>query len=178
MSLGGTKLIPQRQAGAYKAYTDHNHHTMENNVLNNIVKILAILLIGLSTKVSAGEVLVFGRAVHIESALLRETRDYHVYLPASYGNTDNAFPVIYQLDGDVHRLKAFSGVLEGLSTETLGNQVLQAIVVAIPIPIALETYRQRSYRNGNLRNESQTVLSNLVVQIFSRRFCKMNFFRQ
>lgn len=111
---------------------------MENNVLNNIVKILAVLLIGLSTKVSAEEVLVFGRTLHIESALLKETRDYHVYLPASYENSDNVFPVVYLLDGDVHRLKAFSGVLEGLSTETLGNQVLQAIVVAIP-----NTHRSR-----------------------------------
>lgn len=55
-----------------------------------------------------------------------------VYLPPSYNINEGIYPVIYLLDGDIHRFKGFVGVLESLSTETLGNQVQEAIVISIP----------------------------------------------
>ncbi|WP_319016989.1 alpha/beta hydrolase [Pseudoalteromonas maricaloris] len=63
---------------------------------------------------------------------MEEERPYMVYLPPSYNTNSKSYPVIYLLDGDVHRFKGFVGVLESLSTETLGNQVQEAIVIAIP----------------------------------------------
>tara|TARA_B100002019_G_scaffold279652_1_gene281757 strand:- start:467 stop:1201 length:735 start_codon:yes stop_codon:yes gene_type:complete len=63
---------------------------------------------------------------------MEEERPFMVYLPPSYDTTSDSYPVIYLLDGDVHRFKGFVGVLESLSTETLGNQVREAIVIAIP----------------------------------------------
>jgi len=63
---------------------------------------------------------------------MEEKRPYMVYLPPSYNAVEESYPVIYLLDGDVHRFKGFVGVLESLSTDTLGNQVQEAIVIAIP----------------------------------------------
>tara|TARA_Y100000739_G_C20543798_1_gene434884 strand:+ start:362 stop:1096 length:735 start_codon:yes stop_codon:yes gene_type:complete len=63
---------------------------------------------------------------------MAENRPYMVYLPPSYEKSENTYPVIYLLDGDIHRFKGFVGVLESLSTETLENQVQEAIVIAIP----------------------------------------------
>ena len=63
---------------------------------------------------------------------MKEQRNYSVYLPPSYNNSDKSYPVIYVLDGDLHRLRAVSGIVEALSTETLENQVNESIIVAIP----------------------------------------------
>lgn len=64
---------------------------------------------------------------------MEEKREFHVYLPPSYAeNSVTRYPVVYLLDGDIHRLKAVSGILEGLSSDTLEKQTLEAIVVAIP----------------------------------------------
>lgn len=86
----------------------------------------------LATKVFAAEVIELGISNSIESKVLTETRPYHVYLPPSYQSSDNSYPVIYLLDGDINRFKGFVGAVEALSTPTLENQVQQAIVVAIP----------------------------------------------
>ncbi|GAA0854086.1 alpha/beta hydrolase [Aliiglaciecola litoralis] len=80
----------------------------------------------------ASESIELGIASSVESAILNENRPYMVYLPPAYHASENTFPVIYLLDGDVHRFKGLVGVLESLSTETLGSQVQQAIVIAIP----------------------------------------------
>ena len=69
----------------------------------------------------------------IYSSALEEQRDYFVYLPPSYRDSEQKFPVLYVLDGDIHRWKSISGVVEGLSTETLEQQIQQAIVVSIPL---------------------------------------------
>ena len=64
---------------------------------------------------------------------MKEARTYHVYLPPSYHlEKTRRFPVLYVLDGDIHRMKAIAGMLEGLSTETLDTQIHEAIIVAIP----------------------------------------------
>jgi len=92
----------------------------------------AFLLLFCLSSVFASEKINLGIATSLESKILKEDRPYMVYLPPSYHTNENNFPVIYLLDGDVHRFKGFVGVLESLSTETLGNQVQEAIVIAIP----------------------------------------------
>lgn len=98
-----------------------------------IKTVTLLLLFWLVSGVShAGQSLPFATQQRLHSEVLGEDRTYFVYLPPSYEESDRRYPVIYVLDGDVHRLKAVAGMLEGLSTETLGRQVTEAIVVAIP----------------------------------------------
>jgi len=68
----------------------------------------------------------------IDSKVMNEQRKFAVYLPPSYETTKVSYPVIYVLDGDWHRLKAVSGIVEALSTDTLENQINESIIVAIP----------------------------------------------
>ena len=96
-------------------------------------KLVAAFLILLFTlPVFADDSISLGTTKSLESKIMAENRPYMVYLPPSYGTSENTYPVIYLLDGDIHRFKGFVGVLESLSTETLGNQVQEAIVIAIP----------------------------------------------
>ncbi|WP_282145347.1 alpha/beta hydrolase [Alteromonas stellipolaris] len=96
-------------------------------------KLVAAFLILLFTlPVFADDSISLGTSKSLESKIMAENRPYMVYLPPSYGTSENTYPVIYLLDGDIHRFKGFVGVLESLSTETLGNQVQEAIVIAIP----------------------------------------------
>ncbi len=97
---------------------------------------LTICLLILTAWSHAAEMINFGFKDSLASAVLKEDRAFYVHLPSSYGeskaNKNVAYPVIYLLDGDVHRWKAFVGVLEGLSHATLEKQVQESIVVAIP----------------------------------------------
>ncbi len=96
---------------------------------------IALLLLLLTLQVAplqAAAELSFGVKQQIASRALQEDRRFYVYLPPSYSQNNTAYPLIILLDGDVHRWKAFAGMLEGLSTETLERQVKQAIVVAVP----------------------------------------------
>ena len=92
----------------------------------------AFFLFMFITNAFASSPVQLGASDSISSAILKEKRPYMVYLPPSYETSDRNYPVIYLLDGDVHRFKGFVGVLEALSTGTLENQVEQAIVIAIP----------------------------------------------
>ncbi|MDO6474999.1 alpha/beta hydrolase-fold protein [Alteromonas sp. 1_MG-2023] len=76
--------------------------------------------------------------ISVHSTILQEIRNVHIYLPPDYEGSDSLFPVIYVTDGDIHRLRAIAGVVEGLSTATLENQMRQAVIVAIP-----NTHRSR-----------------------------------
>lgn len=74
-----------------------------------------------------------GQSFTFSSKIMEEERQFHVYLPPSYSDASApSFPVIYILDGDVHRLKAVVGIVEGLSTETLERQIKETIIIAIP----------------------------------------------
>ena len=88
------------------------------------------LLIALDT--CASDLVVLGKSASLESKIMGETRPFMIYLPPSYETSENTFPVIYLLDGDVHRFKGFVGVLESLSSETLEKQVQESIVISIP----------------------------------------------
>lgn len=80
----------------------------------------------------AEDSITLGSLIKFKSSVMEEQRSFMVYLPPTYSENQNIFPVIYLLDGDIHRFKGFVGVLDALSTGTLGNQVQQAIVIAIP----------------------------------------------
>ena len=67
----------------------------------------------------AGDSIFLGSSTFLGSEIMGEDRPFMVYLPPSYSVSENIYPVIYLLDGDIHRFKGFVGVLESLSTETL-----------------------------------------------------------
>ncbi len=98
--------------------------------MNKLASVIVACL--LSINVYASDVIEIGISTSLNSNVMEEERPFMVYLPPSYDTTSDSYPVIYLLDGDVHRFKGFVGVLESLSTETLGNQVREAIVIAIP----------------------------------------------
>lgn len=93
---------------------------------------VVVLIITLLNNAMASESINLGTSLSLESEILDETRGYYVYLPPSYETDKSLYPTIYLLDGDINRFKGFVGVLEALSTATLGNQVQQAIVIALP----------------------------------------------
>lgn len=97
-----------------------------------------ILFVLFSVNINASEPVFNGIIDSLKSKILKESRNYYVYLPPSYESSKAHFPVVYVLDGDQHRWQAITGVIEGLSTGTLQNQIHQAIVIAIP-----NTYRSR-----------------------------------
>lgn len=112
------------------------------------MKKLMILLLALNFSLTAyAENSIFlGTSTSLESKVMGENRPYMVYLPPSYEASENTYPVIYLLDGDTHRFKGFVGVLESLSTETLGRQVQESIVISIP-----NTNRSRDLTPSSLK---------------------------
>ena len=99
-----------------------------------------------------------GYKASLKSAVLAEVRDYYVSLPPGYDAAEDTYPVVYVLGGDVHRWRAISGIIEGLSTETLDNQINQAIVIAIP-----NTDRDRDLTPTRL---AQWIFEGKVLQTF------------
>ncbi|MDO6533677.1 alpha/beta hydrolase [Alteromonas stellipolaris] len=96
-----------------------------------VISLVLLLAVGFS--LHAEEAKAFTHSYLVTSTVMNENRLYHVYLPPSYyDNKQRRFPVVYVLDGDIHRTRAIAGMIEGLSTPTLEEQVQQAIVVAIP----------------------------------------------
>lgn len=96
---------------------------------NLIVVIFTLVFCSVSY---AEESIFLGISESLESKVMDENRPYMVYLPPSYDLAKNSYPVIYLLDGDIHRFKGFVGVLESLSTDTLERQVQESIVISIP----------------------------------------------
>ena len=74
-----------------------------------------------------------GKKYSIRSKVLKEERQYWVYLPASYNNNNTSqYPVLYLLDGNVH-FHSVSGMVDFMSTGYNGNnQIPELIVVGIP----------------------------------------------
>jgi predicted alpha/beta superfamily hydrolase len=78
--------------------------------------------------------IVIGNSFRIRSQILKEERQYLVYLPASYANDKfyihKKYPVLFLLDGSTH-FHLVSGLIGTMSAE--GNeQIPEMIVVAIP----------------------------------------------
>src|SRR5688572_1952854 len=97
--------------------------------------LLALALTWVTTAAWAGEPsadVVIGRKTSIESAVLKEKRDYWVYLPPLYDDKLYGavrYPVLYILDGDAHFHSA-SGVLQFMGGQN--SQIPPMIMVAIP----------------------------------------------
>ncbi|MGX5200614.1 alpha/beta hydrolase [Aliikangiella sp. IMCC44632] len=108
--------------------------------------ITVIFTLALSSVSYAKESIILGTSDSLDSKIMGENRPYMVYLPPSYDIAKNSYPVIYLLDGDIHRFKGFVGVLESLSTDTLERQVRESIVVSIP-----NTNRERDLTPSSLK---------------------------
>lgn len=77
--------------------------------------------------------LVYGQWFSMSSTIMKEQRDYGIYLPPAYqSEPERRFPVMYMLDGDASKLLSMSGVVQALSTYELENQIPQFIIVSIP----------------------------------------------
>ena len=79
------------------------------------------------------EEITIGRKYKFRSKVLKEERQYWVYLPASYNkNNTSRYPVLYLLDGTAH-FHSVSGMVDFMSTGYNGNnQIPELIVVGIP----------------------------------------------
>ena len=135
--------------------------------MKNLISVIFILILG--TFAHAEESIVLGTSTSLESKVMGENRSYMVYLPPSYKTTKNRHPVIYLLDGDIHRFKGFVGVLESLSTDTLERQVQESIVISIP-----NTNRSRDLTPSSLK---EWKFNGLVLDTFeetgnARQFAK------
>ena len=98
--------------------------------------ILCLLAFGaLTTMVTAQEetsAITIGEKLSLASETLGEERPYWIYLPQSYNNSSQSYPVLYLLDGDAH-FHSVSGVVQFMSAGINGNiQIPELIVVAIP----------------------------------------------
>jgi len=99
-------------------------------------KLLPLLLLFIFQNTTAQkklEVITIGSADSVYSNVLKEQRNYWVYLPASYtpGDKNKKFPVLYLLDGDGH-FHSVTGLIHQLAGGINGNSVFpEMIVVAI-----------------------------------------------
>jgi len=95
--------------------------------------LVGVCLFVFSLVVNANESIISGVWNKIDSEILKEERQFAVYLPPSYSaNKETKYPVMFVLDGDESRFRAITGLVESLSTNTLGRQIPEFIVVAIP----------------------------------------------
>ncbi len=123
-------MKPCHQKSFYTAY--------QGGILTSILLTLVLIAHAYAAGSTRPDVIELGVTKSVHSKILAENRPYHIYLPPNYHSSSQSYPVIYLLDGDADRFKAFVGVLHALSTDTLGHQVEQAIVIAIP-----NTHRSR-----------------------------------
>lgn len=74
-----------------------------------------------------------GKKYIIESKILNENRNYHVYLPPSYKNSQTKkYIVVYVLDGDKSKFHEVTGIVQSMnSIPHLKMQIPEVIVVAI-----------------------------------------------
>ena len=94
--------------------------------------VILFLLLG-QTHSSIAEEIISGHWQNIDSKILNEKRTIAVYLPPSYqSNKNQKYPTLYVLDGDETRFKGLVGLVESLSTNNLGRQIPEFIIVAIP----------------------------------------------
>ncbi|MFT5520506.1 MAG: putative alpha/beta superfamily hydrolase [Enterobacterales bacterium] len=95
--------------------------------------LVGLFTVFFSLTVSANENIISGAWYKLESKILKEERQFAVYIPPSYNeNNDTKYPVMYVLDGDVTRFRTITGLVEALSTNNLGRQIPEFIIVAIP----------------------------------------------
>ncbi|MCF8368875.1 MAG: hypothetical protein K9G76_07510 [Bacteroidales bacterium] len=91
--------------------------------------ILFTLYSGIRLKAEDSRITI-GERVSFTSEILQEDRSILVYLPQSYGFTDQSYPVLYLLDGDYHFHHA-SGIVQYLSALGLIPEIIVIGVVNV-----------------------------------------------
>jgi predicted alpha/beta superfamily hydrolase len=101
---------------------------------------------GQKTKVVI-EDFVFGQRIRFNSKALSEEKDVYIYLPESYKESANNYPVLYVLDGGDY-FEAFAGMVKYLS---LFELIPEMIVVAVAHGDRLKefTYTKADEKTGN-----------------------------
>lgn len=89
----------------------------ENNTIKNVV-----------VKEQKISPLVNGSAFIIQSKILNEDREIHMYLPQNYDTSNKKYPVLYVLDGE-SEFHQITGIVNELS---IGGRIQEMIVVGIP----------------------------------------------
>lgn len=117
-----------------------------------LFRVLALLSIGigfsdgLTNQVIAKQTDDFnGTAFEIHSHILGETRILHISVPDNYGNSQNSYPVLYQLDGGE---KSFSEAVHDIRELSSRDEIPEMIVVGIEnsdrwrdmLPVRVETH--------------------------------------
>jgi predicted alpha/beta superfamily hydrolase len=72
--------------------------------------------------------IVLGNTISLESEVLNEERDFYVYLPTGYEQSDEKYPVMYVLDGET-KFTISAAIANFLANN---RQIPQMIVVGIP----------------------------------------------
>ena len=72
--------------------------------------------------------IVLGNIISLESIVLNEERDFYVYLPAGYEQSDEKYPVMYVLDGET-KFTISAAIANFLANN---RQIPQMIVIGIP----------------------------------------------
>ena len=109
--------------------------------------ILAVGLVALMlvTEVpSQSSPITIGETVSIPSRILGESRSLRVYLPLSYADSQDSYPVLYVLDGETNFMPTLS-TMQVLATGIATPQLPEAIVVAVH-----NTHRERDLRTPTL----------------------------
>jgi predicted alpha/beta superfamily hydrolase len=90
---------------------------------------------------------IFGKCIKFSSKLLGEKKNVFIYLPASYEDGSNRYPVIYVLDGGDY-FEPFAGIVKYLSSYEM---IPEMVVVAIEHGDRLKefTYTKASEKTGN-----------------------------
>ncbi|MGJ1491086.1 alpha/beta hydrolase-fold protein [Sphingobacterium siyangense] len=108
-----------------------------SNILTSrtITTIICFFIFSLSNSFaqSLDNFLVVGQRYTINSKILNESRNYSVYLPASYkNNVDKKYIVAYVLDGDRSKFLEVSGIAQSMHSDAnLKLQIPELIIVSI-----------------------------------------------
>lgn len=110
---------------------------------------LFILNLSKSSAQSADNLIVTGQRYTISSKILNESRNYSIYLPASYkNNPDKKYIVAYVLDGERSKFLEVSGIAQSMhSAFNLKLQIPELIIVSIE-----NTDRTRDFTPTNSLN--------------------------
>ncbi len=99
------------------------------NITSNLKAILFTPLLILSTATIFGQEIKIGFRESIHSTVLNETRNFIIKLPKGYSDTDESYPVIYRLDGDLDLHIETVGVINRLANmeESMPDMIIVSI---------------------------------------------------
>jgi predicted alpha/beta superfamily hydrolase len=89
---------------------------------------LIIILAAFNISVCASETISIGEKQRIVSKVLNEKRTLLIHLPESYQDSDNSYPVLYSLDGEI-QFSNIVGIVDWYSVQS--EQARELIIVSI-----------------------------------------------